>query len=63
MKQVFKWNDEEKRMIQASINETSILESSQNFIKDELNLNELIVDRSQTIESKSMPLSPSIIYG
>ena len=63
LKQIFKWNDEEKRMIEASIDEVSIIKSSQDFIKSELNLDELIVDTSQTRDSKSMPLSPSIIYG
>ena len=63
LKQIFKWNDEEKRMIEASIDEVSIIKSSQDFIKSELNLDELIVDTSQTRDSKSMPLSPSITYG
>ena len=33
LKQIFKWNDEEKRMIEASIDEVSIIKSSQDFIK------------------------------
>ena len=51
LKQIFKWNDEEKRMIEASIDEVSIIKSSQDFIKNELNLDELIVDTSQTRDS------------
>ena len=56
-------NDEERRMIEATIDEVSIISSSRDFIKNELNLDEIIVDTSQTRDSKSMPLSPSIIYG
>ena len=63
--QVFKWSDEEKRMIANGIDEEEILTSASDFICSDLGLTSVIVEAGVVEVGRSgsaIPLAPSIVY-
>ena len=63
--QVFKWSDEEKRMIANDIDEEEILTSASDFICSDLSLTSVIVEAGVVEVGRSgsaIPLAPSIVY-
>ena len=63
--QVFKWSDEEKKMIANDINEAEILTSASDFICSDLSLTSVTVEAGIVEVGRSasaIPLAPSIVY-
>jgi len=66
--QVFKWDDEKKRILLSSLEETSVYAQASAFIADELGLASVQVVRGESQEDETgkagvaMPLSPAFIY-
>ena len=63
--QVFKWSDEEKKMIANDINEAEILTSASDFICSDLSLTSVTVEAGIVEGGRSasaIPLAPSIVY-
>ena len=64
--QVFKWSDEEKRMIANDIDEEEILTSAgKDFICSDLSLTSVIVEAGVVevgLSGSAIPLAPSIVY-
>ena len=66
--QVFKWDDEKKRILLSSLEETSVYAEASAFIADELGLASVQVVRGESQEDETgkagvaMPLSPAFIY-
>ena len=63
--QVFKWSDEEKKMIANDINEAEILTSASDFICSDLSLTSVTVEAGIVEVGRSasaIQLAPSIVY-
>jgi len=63
--QVFKWSDDEKRMIAGSLNEGGILSAASQFICDDLGISSVVIETGAVDIGKSstaVPLAPSVVY-
>ena len=66
--QVFKWDDEKKRILCSSLSETGVYTDASSFISEELGLESVQVVRGESEEDETgkagvaMPLSPAFIY-
>ena len=66
--QVFKWDDEKKRILLSALEETSVYANASAFIAEELGLASVQVVRGESQEDETgkagvaMPLSPAFIY-
>jgi len=66
--QVFKWDDEKKRILLSSLDEMRVYDDASSFIAQELNLSSVRVVRGESQEDETgkagvaMPLSPAFIY-
>jgi len=66
--QVFKWDDEKKRILLSSLDEMRVYDDASDFIAQELNLSSVRVVRGESQEDETgkagvaMPLSPAFIY-
>jgi leucyl-tRNA synthetase len=66
--QVFKWDDEKKRILCSTLNETTVYAEASSFISEELGLKSVQVVRGESQEDETgkagvaMPLSPAFIY-
>ena len=66
--QVFKWDDEKKRILLSSLDETSVYANASTFIAEELGIDSVRVVRGESQQDDTekagiaMPLSPAFIY-
>tara|TARA_Y200000002_G_scaffold72527_1_gene56818 strand:- start:849 stop:1841 length:993 start_codon:yes stop_codon:yes gene_type:complete len=66
--QVFKWDDEKKRILLSELEETDVYAAASNFIADELGLESVVIVRGDSQEDTTgkagvaMPLSPAFVY-
>ncbi|DAC70167.1 MAG TPA: hypothetical protein D7I16_03135, partial [Candidatus Poseidoniales archaeon] len=66
--QVFKWDDEKKRILRSSLSEKGVYADASSFISEELGLESVQVVRGESQEDDTgkagvaMPLSPAFIY-
>ena len=63
--QIFKWSDEEKLMINGTLDEATILSSASDFICRDLGLTSVDIEAGVTDVGRSgsaIPLAPSIVY-
>lgn len=66
--QVFKWDDEKKRILLSALEETRVYTDASDFIAAELGLASVRIVRGESGEDKTgkagvaMPLSPAFIY-
>ena len=66
--QVFKWDDEKKRILCSTLNETTVYADASSFISEELGLESVQVVRGESQDDETgkagvaMPLSPAFIY-
>ena len=66
--QVFKWDDEKKRILRSSLSEKGVYADASSFISEELGLESVQVVRGESQEDETgkagvaMPLSPAFIY-
>ena len=66
--QVFKWDDEKKRILLSELDETDVYADASNFIADELGLESVLIVRGESQEDTTgkagvaMPLSPAFVY-
>jgi leucyl-tRNA synthetase len=59
--QIFKWSDEDRRILLGALNEAEVISAAKEFICSELGLSSLEVGIDE--ESKSaMPMAPAVIY-
>ncbi|MGB0787396.1 MAG: hypothetical protein ACPGR1_05270, partial [Candidatus Poseidoniaceae archaeon] len=66
--QVFKWDDEKKRILLSTLDETQVYANASDFIAEELGLASVGIVRGESEEDATgkagvaMPLSPAFIY-
>ena len=66
--QVFKWDDEKKRILLSTLDETQVYANASDFIAEELGLASVGIVRGESEEDETgkagvaMPLSPAFIY-
>ena len=66
--QVFKWDDEKKRILLSTLDETQVYANASDFIAEELRLASVGIVRGESEEDETgkagvaMPLSPAFIY-
>jgi leucyl-tRNA synthetase len=63
--QIFKWSDDEKRMIVSSLDEGAILSAASGFICNELNISSIDIETGDFDIGRSVtavPLAPSVVY-
>ena len=66
--QVFKWDDEKKRILLSKLNETSVYADASGFIASELGLENVQIVRGESQDDTTgkagvaMPLSPAFVY-
>ena len=63
--QIFKWSDEEKLMINGTLDEAAILGAASDFICSDLGLTSVDIEAGVTDVGRSasaIPLAPSIVY-
>ena len=67
--QVFKWDDEKKRILLSSLDESGVYNNASTFIAKELGIEKVRIVRGESQEDDTgkagiaMPLSPAFIYG
>ena len=67
--QVFKWDDEKKRILVSELEEADVYAAASNFIAGELGLESVVIVRGDSQEDTTgkagvaMPLSPAFVYG
>ena len=59
--QIFKWSDEDRRILLGTMNEIEVVNAASDFICSELGLSSLEVVVGEKNNS-SMPMAPAIIY-
>ena len=59
--QIFKWSDEDRRILLGSLNEAEVIDAAKEFICSELGLSSLEVEIDEKNNS-AMPMAPTIIY-
>ena len=66
--QVFKWDDEKKRILLSALDETSVYADASDFIAEELGLDSVQIVRGESQDDVTgkagvaMPLSPAFVY-
>ena len=66
--QVFKWDDEKKRILLSALDEAEVYAGASDFIADELGLASVRIVRGESLEDDTgkagvaMPLSPAFVY-
>ncbi len=63
--QVFKWSDDEKRMISDSLDEGVILNAASHFICNDLGISSLVIETGDADigrSSTAVPLAPTVVY-